>query len=241
MALDANTVLFDLGNTLARYYTRQEFPRILKQAVNSVVGYLRKENLLKIPWNQLCDRVEQENHERPDHQVRPLEERLLRIFGLEDKAHVDNLVNAMCRCFTRPILSMGQRYEDTIPVLDNLKKHGIRTAVVSNTAWGSPAYLWREELQRLGLTQYLTETVFCRDVGWRKPAPQIFEFTMNKLRIKSQNCVFVGDDPRWDLAGPRALGIKAIHIDRHHAWPDVGEPSIRNLHEMLGRLGLEDS
>jgi FMN phosphatase YigB (HAD superfamily) len=26
--------------------------------------------------------------------------------------------------------------------------------------------------------------------------------------------VFVGDDPRWDIAGPRAIGMDALLIDR---------------------------
>jgi len=234
-----STVLFDFGNTLAEYYTREEFPTILGQSINSVIGFLRKDNLLKVPWHRIWERVEQENREKSDCRVVPLEERLLRIFGLEDKAHLEGFIGAMCRCFMRPISATGRLYDDTIPALRILRANNFQTAIVSNTPWGSPAHLWRDELVRLGLADHATVTVFCRDVGWRKPAPQIFEYALGKLGTKPEKCVFIGDDPRWDLAGPRAVGIEAVHIDRHRAWPDVGEYSLRNLYEFLDRLGLE--
>ena len=111
-------------------------------------------------------------------------------------------------------------------------------AIVSNTTWGSPAILWREEIERLGLSKYVDTIVFCRDVGWRKPARQIFEFTLEKLQALPQYCIFVGDDPRWNLVGPRAIGIEAVLIDRRGATQDAGEKPIKSLHELAGRLQL---
>jgi len=107
---------------------------------------------------------------------------------------------------------------------------------VSNTPWGSPASLWREEIERLGLSEYVDVLVFCTDVGWRKPAKQIFEFALEKLQALPQDCIFVGDHPGWDLTGPRAVGIEAILIDRRGAMHDTGEDSIQNLHELWSRL-----
>ena len=50
-----------------------------------------------------------------------------------------------------------------------LRSRGIKTAIVSNTPWGSPADAWRAELTRHGLLDKVDATVFCMDVGWRKP------------------------------------------------------------------------
>ena len=114
----------------------------------------------------------------------------------------------------RPICALGRRYDDVLPALKKLQAEGVRTGLVSNTPWGSPADLWREEIERLELTPHFDAIVFCRDVGWRKPAKQIFEFALAKLNARPDECIFVGDDPRWDLAGPRAAGILPILIDR---------------------------
>lgn len=138
----------------------------------------------------------------------------------------------------KPIFARGYCYEDTLPTLQKLRAEGFKTAIVSNTPWGSPANLWQEEIERLGLSEYMDVVVFCRDVGWRKPARQIFEFTLEKLQALPQDCVFVGDDPRWDLVGPRAVGIEAILIDRQRAMQDAGEEPINDLHELVGRLKL---
>jgi FMN phosphatase YigB (HAD superfamily) len=59
---------------------------------------------------------------------------------------------------------------------------------------------------------------------------------MDKLGARPEECVFVGDDPRWDIAGPRAIGIEAVLIDRTGKMQDSGEAAIRDLRELLDLL-----
>ncbi len=230
------TVLFDLGQTLAQYFERSEFPGILEQAIAEVRDYLRRKGLLSISAEVMWQRARDEDYTAPDYRVRPLEERLIRIFQLDDSVQSPALTEGMCRCFMQPIFARGRCYEDTLPTLQKLKAEGFRTAIVSNTPWGSPASLWREEIERLGLSEHMDVVVFCRDVGWRKPARQIFEFTLEKLQALPKDCIFVGDDPRWDLVGPRAIGIESILMDRQQSMQDARERPIRDLRELVGRL-----
>jgi len=231
-----NTVLFDLGNTLVRYFERSESTAILQQAIAEVQNVLCRKGLLSISQEDMWQSVEEENHEAKDYRVRPLEERLVRIFQLEDSVQAERLIMAMCRCFMKPVFARGRCYEDTLPALQRLKSEGFKTAIISNTPWGSPAMLWREEIARLGLSEYVDRIVFCRDVGWRKPARQIFEFALEKLQAQPQQCIFVGDDPRRDLLGPRAVGIEAVLIDRRGTMHDAEEAPINNLYEFFDRL-----
>jgi len=228
-------VLFDLGNTLAHYFGRAEFPAILEQAILEVRTYLQERGFPPIPSEALWQRVGEENHEAKDHRVRPLEGRLARIFQL-DPGRVENVAEGMCRRFSGPIFARGQRYPDALPTLESLRSDGVKTAIVSNTPWGSPGALWREELERLGLDACVDATVFCTDVGWRKPARAIFECALERLQVEPQNCLFVGDDPRWDLAGPRALGMEAILIDRHGMFSDAAGETIQTLDELRNTL-----
>jgi putative hydrolase of the HAD superfamily len=221
-------VLFDLGGTLAHYYERDEFPAILEEAIGEAGDCLRREAI----WRA----VREEDHEAADCRVRPLEGRLARIFQLGDEQGAGNLLLEACRCFMRPIFARGHRYEDALPVLHTLRAEGFRTAVVSNTPWGSPAGLWREEIERLGLGEFLDAAVFCRDAGWRKPARPIFACTLERVGAAPQDCLFVGDDPRWDLVGPRGAGIEAVLIDRHGTAEHGKEEPIRTLHELWTRL-----
>ena len=224
-------VLFDLGGTLVHYFERAEFPGILEQAIAEVSGYLQGQGLLRAPPEAVWQRVQEEDHEAADHRVRPLEGRLVRIYQL-DAVESSGLVLAMCRRFLRPILARGRRYEDAVAVLQELRRRGLQTAIVSNTTWGSPAQPWREEIERQGLAGLVDVTVFCRDVGWRKPARQIFEFAVRKLGLHPQDCLFVGDDPRWDVEGPRAVGMEAVQIDRSGVAAG-GIPSLGALRDRL--------
>jgi len=142
----------------------------------------------------------------------------------------------MWQRFMKPIFSRGRCYDDTLPVLRTLQSKGFKTAIVSNTPWGSPATLWREEIARLGLNKYLETAVFCRDVGWRKPSRQIFKFALERLSVSANDSVFVGDDLRWDIMGARAVEIHAIHINRQEATNNEEDDTIQNLYELLDRL-----
>jgi putative hydrolase of the HAD superfamily len=231
-----NAVLFDLGNTLVQYYSRSESPDVLEQAIIKVREFLGEKGLIGVSSEAMWQGVKDEDYESTDYRVRPLGERLFRIFRLDDSIQSSGLEMAMCRCFMQPIFARGSCYEDTLPALEGLRSRGYKIAIVSNTPWGSPADLWREEVRRLGLDDRVDVCVFCTDVGWRKPARQIFEFTLERLRVLPQHCIFVGDHPEWDRVGPRVAGMEAVLIDRRGVMQGVEEDPIRNLHELWDRL-----
>ena len=225
-------VLFDLGNTLARYYDLAEFPAILEQGISNVADYLES---LGMPASKsdLSERVKQENHESQDFQVRPLEERLARIFQLGSSFDGDTeLSMAICRQFMKPIFVLGHLYDDVLPTMKELRSESCSIGIVSNTSWGSPASLWREEIGRLGLERLVDTTVFCRDVGWRKPDARIFTAALLELGVSADESVFVGDEPRWDVVGPNSVGMEAIVIDRQDRFRDEHPDAIHSLLEL---------
>jgi putative hydrolase of the HAD superfamily len=213
-----------------------DFPSILQQAIREVQFYLDEKGLLTVTPELIRLRVREEDHESADYRSRPLEERLTRIFGLEASIATDELLMEMCKRFMAPIFARGKCYEDTLPALKGLRSRGFRTAIVSNTSWGSPAALWRSEIKRLGLDSYMDSIVLDRDIGWRKPSQRIFEFAMKSLGVLPEHCLFVGDEPKWDLRGPHAVGMEAILIDRKGTMVGVEEQLIKNLHELTLRL-----
>ncbi len=209
-----DTVLFDLGNTLVRYYTRQEWPGLRLECVAAAQDALLAGGLISSAPADLIERVATESPTSPDFRVRPLDGRLGRIFGLPSPAP-----DEACRAFMAPIFALARVYDDTLPALTALRSRGVRTAIVSNSPWGSPPHLWREHLAALGLADRVDAAFFCGDCGWRKPAPQIFEHVFSRLGVTADRCLFVGDDPRWDLAGPEAVGMRAVIIDRSGETP----------------------
>ena len=201
------TVLFDLGNTLVGYYEMRDFPGILRASIRQAAQYIGREEITASLWQ----RVQEENFEAVDYSVRPLEDRLRRILQLSE---TEDMMGA-CRAFMGPIFACTHLYDDVILALTKLRERGVQTAIVSNTPWGSPPALWLEEITRLGLADRVDLTIFCGDCGWRKPARQIFDYTLDKLGATPEQCLFIGDDPRWDIVGPQAVGIEALLIDRN--------------------------
>jgi putative hydrolase of the HAD superfamily len=93
---------------------------------------------------------------------------------------------------------------------------------------------WREELARLGLSNAVDCVVLCGDVGWRKPAPEIFRRSAERLGVTCGNSTFVGDDLKWDIHGSADVGMRPVLIDRDNRHPDYSGYRISHLH------GLED-
>jgi putative hydrolase of the HAD superfamily len=227
-------VLFDLGGTLVEYYKSSEFQDILERAMNDIQEVLFEKMAITYEHDDLWKRVEEENREAGDFRVRPMEDRLVNIFQLQDFAKESAFMTKLCSIFLHFIFEKSNVYPDTVQTLQEIKNREYKIGLVSNTPWGSPAILWREELGKLGLLKYFDITVFCRDVGWRKPAGQVFNRALSMLKLDAKDCLFVGDDPRWDVSGPRAIGMDAVLINR--SGETRGNASISSLQELLAML-----
>ena len=175
-------------------------------------------------------RVDADDREARNHGVRPLEARLERIFGLSREEKY-RLAADMCRAFFAPIFARGRLFDDTIEFLDWCRQRDYRVGIVSNCPWGSPGWLWREELERHGLHERCERAVFCTDVGWRKPALPIFRAVLDQFACRAEDCMFVGDDPRWDVRGARRAGMFPVLIDRTgESVAGIDAPVIDRLH-----------
>ena len=198
-------VLFDLGNTLVSYYTVDEFPAVLRRCLAACMEELGVASATDTD-EELFGRVLALNPEAPDHVVRPLAERLAVLFpGCKGK---HNLLDRLQRAFLGPIFATAICDPQAIEVLSRLRACGIRTAIVSNTPWGSPAAEWRRELARHGLLAAVDVTVFCVEVGYRKPHPKPIRTALEALDIDPSEALFVGDEARWDIAGAQAAGVR---------------------------------
>ena len=182
----------------------------------------------------MINRAELENYESDNHKVRPLEERLCRIFRLPETLKEATIMHKICKKFSKPIIDTGQLYSDTIPILTYLKNSNYKLAIISNTPWGIPSNIWKEELIKMKLVNYFNVVTFCVDIGWRKPAPSIYLSTLSCLRLRPDQCLFIGDDPITDIKGAQNIGIQAILIDRNKK--NNGLNGIARLSEIINYL-----
>jgi putative hydrolase of the HAD superfamily len=226
--MTTRAVLFDLGNTLVGYYTSDEFPGVLQRCLRECAETqgLPEDSARE---RETYNRALLLNREPSDYAVRPLIGRLGRLF--DATASPDALVAA----FLKPIFSMARLDPDALFVLDALRSAGIKTGIVSNTPWGSPAEAWREELTRHGLLDRVDAAVFCMDVGWRKPHRAPFDRALSLLGVGPDEAIFVGDDPRWDIVGAEGAGIRPVLLLPSSA--DSVDDHLR-IHDLRGILAL---
>jgi FMN phosphatase YigB (HAD superfamily) len=204
-------VIFDLGNTLVTYFTREQWPGVLEEGIAGVADFLAGRGLSRLEPEELARRVQGQRRTGGD-QVLPLRGRLSRIFEVEPSDA--DLLDLMEEEFCKPVFGRARLCADSLEALAELRESGLRTAILSNTPWGSPGWLWRKHLSQLGLDRAVDVVAFCDDVGWRKPDRRAFEHVLGRLGLEPSQCLFVGDDPRWDIEGPRRVGMEAILIDR---------------------------
>jgi FMN phosphatase YigB (HAD superfamily) len=183
-------ILFDLGNTLVGYYTSSEFPVVLRRCLRECARALgQTEDPARD--EDLFQRALLLNREQSDYAVRPLAARLQKLFGADASLNEASAL-AVRTAFLKPIFATARLDPQAVPLLKALRGRGIKTAIVSNTPWGSPADAWRAELERHGLLDTVDATVFCMDVGWRKPHRAPFDRALSLLAVASANALFVG-------------------------------------------------
>lgn len=237
-----NAVLFDLGGTLVDYFTAREFPPLLKQGLQRAAACLQRDGAWIPADGEIQRRAAKQDFEAADYAVRPLKERLKAVFNEAQPGLYGSMLEELCYEFLQPVFSRGRIYDDVRPALLLLKRQGYRLGLVSNTPWGSPPELWRLDLARQNLLDSFDCSVFCGDVGWRKPHAAPFLRACELLSLQPGQCLFVGDHPQWDCHGAQLAGLQAVWLQRQQlADPDETRwRVVRSLNELADVLRETD-
>ena len=130
--------------------------------------------------------------------------------GAENNVSPDQALQMLAKAFSTGFNL--ENYNDSLPVLEMLKRKNIRTGVISNIGEQIDSYL-----DRAGFTGYINYTVTSFEAGYDKPQPQIFRLALQKAGITASEALFVGDQYDMDVQGARNAGIKPVLIDRDGA------------------------
>ncbi len=92
---------------------------------------------------------------------------------------------------------------DAEPTIAELHRRGYKIAVITNTV---SLTLVPYELKKGEIWKYINALSMSSVKKNRKPLPDMFLEIAEKLKVNPCNCVYVGDAPNRDVAGPRAAG-----------------------------------
>lgn len=122
-------------------------------------------------------------------------------------------------------------FPETAATLSDLSARGVALAVISNWDRRLP-----EILRALGLIDAFEVVTVSAIEGVEKPAPEIFERTLNRLDVAPAGAIHVGDSPLEDYAGAEGAGLRGLLIDRHKLFAGDGYRCIASLDEVLDYL-----
>lgn len=242
-------VLFDLFDTLVRF-DRERLPAVPVngRVVHSTVGHLHPilaawapEVTLEALYNALLESWQEAERLRAvDHREVAAAERftyLLRHLGLDPAACPREVLHRLLEAHRQGLSRAAEFPASHGPLLTELAAR-YRLAVVSNFDYTPTAV---GILEAAGVAGLFEVVVVSDAVGWRKPAPAIFEVALDRLRLPAAEALFVGDRADIDVLGAQRMGMHAVWLNRDGAGLPAGmappEFEIRDLVELRGILG----
>ena len=116
-------------------------------------------------------------------------------------------------------------HPDVLPALEALGGHADRPlALVSNASIGAV-----DLFEGLGLARFFSATIWSFRVGAVKPDPAIYLAACEAIGRPPADCLFIGDGNARELDGARALGMRAVRIERRFSLPAYRKEESRDF------------
>ena len=123
-------------------------------------------------------------------------------------------------------------YDDVVPVLAALRGFDLRLGLISNGQRDLEEFAAHHRLD-------VDVAVGSKSHGRTKPHASIFQHALEALGVSAAEAVMVGDSREDDIDGARALGMRAILLDRARIHPAESDRII-TLFQLPVALGLPD-
>jgi len=88
------------------------------------------------------------------------------------------------------------------------KSKGIKMCIITDLTVQIQMQKWI----KLDLGRYIDFLVSSEEAGIEKPDKYIFELAMQKIGVKAEECIMIGDNEEKDIKGAEALGIKGYLV-----------------------------
>jgi putative hydrolase of the HAD superfamily len=153
---------------------------------------------------------------------------------LEHQNLSHDLIPDLLKIFNEHQIEKIDLYKDVIPVLKNLGKNYKIGLITDGTVSRQS-----RKIQSLEIEKFFDVVIFTKNLE-PKPSPKPYNEALDKTGIKSQDSIYVGDNPLLDFKGAKQVGMKTIRVRRGEfetiANNDDVDFTIKNLFELEGIL-----
>lgn len=133
----------------------------------------------------------------------------------------------------------GEPRPEAVPVLTELRSRGLRIGLISDCSAELPLYF-----ADLPIAPLIDVPVFSFVTGHTKPAPENYLACCEGLGVDPSECLYVGDGGSNELAGARAVGMRAVHLavpaetdglvyGKHDSWDGDTVTSLTAVPDLL--------
>ena len=199
---DLKAITFDFGGTLAHGSLDKENYKIALMNYLFRLGYSGGKARLNKARKAMLDRLRKVQEKNRELRFEDLYQGLLFDLKLHPTQEKLEYVKQLYFRFFRV---------DFVPELKEMLidlSGKYKLAIISNIT----SEISRVVLRKFDLEQYFDSIVLSRDLGIRKPDPEIFNFALQNLGVKCFETIHVGDSLEQDIQGAKNVGIKAIWI-----------------------------
>jgi FMN hydrolase / 5-amino-6-(5-phospho-D-ribitylamino)uracil phosphatase len=126
--------------------------------------------------------------------------------------------------------ALFELYDDALPALAAMRRHGLKIGLLSNSSRDLVEFVRHHAL---AADAVLTS----HSHGKTKPHDSIFHAILERLEVEPSETVMIGDTLEEDIEGARAVGMRAVLLDREQRYPDL-DSRLSDLHSLPELLGL---
>lgn len=185
-SLSVDLVIFDLDGTLVEFKYRFKEAKMGVLKLLDEIGISLPRDVLSKSTQDIFDEIVTQA-ERSG------------ILGVDE---VMKQVNEVIDTYEMQAAQSTQLFEDTLSVLETLKKMGLKLALVTNNGRKATDFM----LKRFGLEGFF-DVIVTRNDGFRlKPYPDGLKWVLRRVDVSESRAIFVGDSP-IDVEAGRAAGV----------------------------------
>ncbi|MCK5177600.1 MAG: TIGR02253 family HAD-type hydrolase [Candidatus Aenigmarchaeota archaeon] len=190
-------VIFDLDNTLIDFMKFKV--ACIEEATDAMIDAglnMRKEELVKEVYSI---------YDQKTYEYRAVFDDIIKKHNKDKKKNDKILANAII-AYRRTKNAYLETYPGTRSLLLHLIKKGIKLAIVSD-APRMRAYM---RLCSAKLQDFFDVIVTYDDTKKEKPSPEPFLYALKQLGLKSEECIYIGDNLERDIIGAKKLGFITV-------------------------------
>jgi putative hydrolase of the HAD superfamily len=155
-------------------------------------------------------------------------ERFRRLFEHAGISADEAMTQRTAASYRERYVSARQAIAGAASLLPEVRRRA-RVGIVSNNLLEEQ----RDKLRHCGLDPHIDALVVSEEAGVSKPDPRIFEIALERLGVRAEEAVMLGDSWAADIVGARAAGIRPIWFNRHrHAQPEATNVAVAEVHAL---------